>query len=407
MALIAPGIFNTYFELQLGMWGCCALGVAAAWRERRLRRPEERRRQGWLGFAVAIVALAVLGAALGAASMQSAKADVAVLRNFYGVLRIKELPLPNSDFTARVLQHGTTVHGYELAEAPEVPTAYYGVNSGVGLLLRHYPRSPAISVGVAGLGVGTLATYGIWGDTFRFYEINPAVADVARKQFRYLELTRARWTIVLGDARLSLEREENQRFDVLILDAFSGDAMPVHLLTSEAFDIYLQRLKPGGVIAINISNNYLDLEPVLGGEAERAGLRACVVESHRDEQRITGSALWVLMTAPPIWVRDRRRRFPGPTGNPAGRAAAVSAPEHPLDGRLQQPVPHLEVAPRPGPHARPGEVSGTASVREAFVAYAATLSAPLKRPRRPGGPSARTESHLRAANGRPIIASAL
>jgi hypothetical protein len=234
-------------------------------------------------------------------TLQSGKADIAVQRNFYGVLRTKEWPLPNSDFTARVLQHGGTLHGWQLAEAPEVPTAYYGVRSGVGLVLRYYPRSPGISVGVIGLGVGTVATYGLKGDTFRFYEINPAVADAARKEFRYLELTRARWSIVMGDARLSLEREKDQRFDVLILDAFSGDAIPIHLLTREAFDIYLRRLKPAGVIAANISNNYLDLEPVLRGEAERAGFHACAVESHRDEQRITCNALWVLMTAPGLW----------------------------------------------------------------------------------------------------------
>jgi len=299
VALIAPRIFDTYFELPLGLWGCCALGTAAAWHERRLRRPEERRRRDWLGFAPVIVALAILGVALGAAALQSDRADIAVLRNFYGVLRIKEVPLSsNSDFTIRVLQHGGTFHGWQLSWAPEAATAYYGVSSGVGLVLRHYPRLPGISVGVIGLGVGTVATYGLKGDTFRFYEINQAVADAAVKEFRYLALTRARWDIVLGDARLSLERDNEQRFDVLVLDAFSGDAIPVHLLTREAFDIYLQRLKPGGVIAVNISNNYLDLEPVLRAEAERAGLRACAVESHRDEQRITCKALWVLMSDP-------------------------------------------------------------------------------------------------------------
>jgi hypothetical protein len=178
-----------------------------------------------------------------------------------------------------------------------MPTAYFGPKSGVGLALKYCPRSGGLSVGVAGLGVGTVATYGRKGDSFRFYEINPAVAELAATRFTFLKLSRARCDIVLGDARLSLERDKDRRFDLLILDAFSGDSIPVHLLTREAVQLYLQRLRPGGVIAVNISNNCLDLEPVIRGAAESAGLRCCVIESVRDRYRITHNALWMLMSA--------------------------------------------------------------------------------------------------------------
>jgi hypothetical protein len=174
-------------------------------------------------------------------------------------------------------------------------------------------------VGVAGLGVGTVAAYGRKGDSFRFYEINPAVAELATTDFSFLKRSRAKWDIVLGDARLSLERDEGRRFDLLILDAFNSDSIPVHLLTREAFQVYLRRLRPGGVIAINISNNCLDLEPVVRGVAESVGLGWRVVVSAGDPRRGTERALWMLLSTdggfldrPEVRLASRRLRHPRP-----------------------------------------------------------------------------------------------
>src|SRR5213078_3014628 len=118
-------------------------------------------------------------------------------------------------------------------------------------------------VGVLGLGCGTLAAYGRTGDTFRIYEINPLVLQLASAEFSFLRDTPAKVETVLGDGRLSLEREPSQQFDVLVMDAFSGDSVPVHLITREAFEIYFRHLKPGGILAVNITNRYLNLEPVM------------------------------------------------------------------------------------------------------------------------------------------------
>jgi hypothetical protein len=242
-----------------------------------------------------------------------------VERNFYGILRIRDVWLENPDREIVVLQHGSTLHGWQLPSEPETPTAYYGPRSGAGLALRYCPRAGGLSVGVAGLGTGTVAIYGRQGDSFRFYEINPAVAELAQTRFTFLKLSRAQWDIFLGDARLSLERDAGRRFDLLILDAFSGDSIPVHLLTREAFQLYLERLRPGGVIAVNISNNYLDLEPVVRGAAECAGLHCRIVESTHDPYRITHNALWMLLSAdggfldrPEIRLASKTLRHPRP-----------------------------------------------------------------------------------------------
>jgi hypothetical protein len=307
VALIAPMIFKTFVELNLALWGCCALGVLAAWHERRLRRPEEVRRRAALRFAPAMLVLTAFGVGFGAQIPWSIHGKPILMRNFYGILRVRTVRLKDPDREIRSLVHGATYHGWQILSDPDRPTAYYGPESGVGLALQYCPRSPdpsavssgpnGLSVGVAGLGVGTVAAYGRKEDTFRFYEINPAVAELATTDFSFLKRSRARWDIVLGDARLSLERDEGRQFDLLVLDAFNGDAIPVHLLTREAFQVYLRRLRPHGVIAINISNNWLDLEPVVRGVAESFHLGWRVIASAGDPERGTERALWMLLSA--------------------------------------------------------------------------------------------------------------
>ena len=146
------------------------------------------------------------------------------------------------------------------------------------------------------MGCGTLAAYGRTGDVLRIYEINSRVLDLARTEFTYLQDTAARVEVVLGDGRLSLEREPDQQFDLLAMDAFSGDSVPVHLITKEAFQTYLRHLKPGGVLALNISNRYLDLRPVMERAARHFGRTAlCFEFDPEEDDNVCFGASWVLI----------------------------------------------------------------------------------------------------------------
>ena len=219
-----------------------------------------------------------------------------MMRNFYGTLRIQEfktgLHLPY-----RSLVNGTIEHGAQYLAFPENrnPTTYYGRRSGVGLALRFCCDRPK-RVGVIGLGAGTLAAYGKPGDSFRFYEINPQVVQVANGWFTFLKQSPAKTEIILGDARLSLESEPSQQFDVLAVDAFSGDAIPVHLLTKEAFAVYFRHLKPGGILAIHTSNTYLKLAPVVKLLGEDADYATRLISSDEDATMMVSAADWVLVT---------------------------------------------------------------------------------------------------------------
>jgi spermidine synthase len=172
-------------------------------------------------------------------------------------------------------------------------TTYYKTTSGVGRAILAHEGLP-IKVGVIGLGAGTLATYGDADDVYRFYDINPAVPRIAREQFTYLADSPAKIEVVLGDARLALEREPVQGFDVLAVDAFSGDSIPVHLITLEAVGAYLRHMKPTGVIAFHVSNRFLDLKPVLLAIAEKHGLEYAFVHEKSDDGGTTSD--WVLLT---------------------------------------------------------------------------------------------------------------
>jgi hypothetical protein len=224
-------------------------------------------------------------------------------RNFFGVKYVLD------SFDVIQLNNGSTMHGAEFKDSArrDIPTFYYRRNSGIGLLLSNYSRGASgqerLRVGLIGLGVGTLAAYGQPGDRFRFYEIDPVVIQLSvgpKRYFHFLEDSQSTVETVLGDARLSLEREatqgELQKFDVLAVDAFSGDAIPVHLLTREAMGIYLQHLRgPDSVIAFHVSNRYLDLAPVLVGLSEYYHLQA--VEIHDTGNR------WILLSQHPTMLR--------------------------------------------------------------------------------------------------------
>ncbi len=233
-----------------------------------------------------------------------------VSRSFYGVLSAVPQNMDDPARAAFCMKHGRVVHGCQLRaeDGRETPTAYYGPASGVGMAILRLgaggtsPIRQSLRIGAVGLGVGTIATYGKPGDTFRFYEINPDVIRMAsdRRYFSFLSDSPAQIEVIPGDARLSLEHELEQvnplNFDILIIDAFSGDAVPVHLLTLEAFGIYLRQIKkPSGVLAFQITNSYLDLKPVLFAAAKRLGLHAAWFHSQGDGRATTDND-WVLIS---------------------------------------------------------------------------------------------------------------
>ena len=153
-----------------------------------------------------------------------------------------------------------------------------------------------VVVGVVGLGCGTLAAYGRKGDYFRFYEINPDVVEIAHKYFTFIDRSPAKVDIVLRDARLAMEHEPDQQFDVLVLDAFSSDAVPTHLLTREAFDVYLRHLRPGGVIAVHISNRHLNLRPVVSAVARKNDMHHGLISNEFNHIRAVMAAKWMILT---------------------------------------------------------------------------------------------------------------
>ena len=218
-------------------------------------------------------------------------------RNFYGTLRVKDTGPDTSDTAMRRLMHGVIMHGeqYLLAEKRHRLTTYYTESSGVGLAIKYFQELGPTRVGVVGLGTGTLAGYGRKGDVTRFYEINPQVIEIARRDFKFISDNKGQVDTVLGDARLTMEREAPQQYDVLAIDAFSSDAIPVHLITKEALAIYLRHIKPDGVVAFHVTNRFLKLAPVVKQIADTYGLQSALVsddETDGDASRTD----WVLVT---------------------------------------------------------------------------------------------------------------
>ena len=298
VALAAPLVFDAYFELHVGLWACPALAMIAVWRERAAYW--RRRRVVAVLFGVGSLAvLAAVGIGLVFDIRRQYEDAISTSRSFYGVLGVLEGDDGDDRGPYYSLCHGSILHGSQYTTEPfrGRPTTYYGEMSGVGLaLVNRRPEAP-MKVGVVGLGVGTLAAYGRPRDTYRFYEIDPEVRHLATTRFTYLADSAAFCEVVMGDARLSMEREAPQGYDVLALDAFTGDAVPLHLLTAEAFAIYRRHLKSDGVLAVHISNRFLDLAPVVLGLAEHFGMAAAVVDQEEDDGEEISPSTWILVTA--------------------------------------------------------------------------------------------------------------
>ena len=218
-------------------------------------------------------------------------------RNFFGVLTIWEESWDEPSEHKLLMQHGTTFHGLQFTapELKDIPTAYYSSESGIGIVMQNWPTQDNRRIGIIGLGVGTIAIYGNEHDLIRFYEINPDVERLAKKHFTYLNDSKATVEIALGDGRLVMENESPQQYDVLVLDAFSSDAVPLHLLTTEAMEIYLKHLAPNGVMAFHISTIHLDLQSIVWKLAEHFGLQTAWVESFEDETPGALASDWILL----------------------------------------------------------------------------------------------------------------
>lgn len=297
VALVAPFVFPDYFELHLALFLTAALVLLVLRQDPTLPLREGRARWAW---AVPFVALAALGYGLVDVATTSLRGSLSTTRGFYGVLKVNDNDADIAGAHHLTLQHGATIHGLQYVD-PEKrtdPSSYYTSTSGIGRLLRAHKPGGGRRVGAIGLGCGTLAAWGRAGDTFRFYEINDDVARLATSTFTYLKDSKAKTELVMGDARLSMEREADQQYDVIVLDAFSSDAIPVHLLTLEAFDHYQRHLKPDGAIVVHVSNRYLDLHPVVYRIADKIGFPAITIDDNDtayEEAGFYGSD-WIIMT---------------------------------------------------------------------------------------------------------------
>jgi len=295
VGIVSPLLFHSYAELNWGLWLLAALVLGIHIRERTEVRLRNRR---WRLWPILLGGVLVLGGALLLQTHRTTRGAILVSRNFYGVLRVMELS-PGTPLQASELFHGNIIHGLQFAHWPmsTLATTYYNEPSGVGLALNNFPRQTNRCVGVVGLGTGTLATYGRHGDTFRFYEIDPKVRWLAENKYSYLKNSASHIEVVSGDARLSLERESEQQFDVLVLDAFGSDAIPVHLLTQEAFETYFRHLKDDGAIAVHISNRHLNLLPVLVGVAKNHHtLVICIEWDDKSRPWWFASSVWVILS---------------------------------------------------------------------------------------------------------------
>jgi hypothetical protein len=285
VGIVAPVALPGYLELEITLVALAILAFLV-----NLHRPIPI-------LAMLVLVIAFTSGALAWRVHHFTEDTVYIERNHYGVLRVKEnrTKIEESDTSYRSLVHGAILHGEQwLSEKyRRSATTYYKTTSGIGRTLLAFEGKP-IRVGVIGLGAGSLAVYADADDVYRFYDINPAVARVAQEWFTYLKDSAGKTEIVLGDARLSMEREPPQAYDVIAVDAFSGDSIPVHLITVEAFTEYLRHLKPEGVIAFHVSNRFLDLKPVLLAIAEQHKLEIAYVHETGESGGTTSD--WVVLT---------------------------------------------------------------------------------------------------------------
>ena len=304
VALAAPLLFPDFWEFHL----CLLAAVLVAlwvisdhwkWFDPGNRPPVA-------GIAATVVLVVLLGT-LFTEEVSSYRQTVSTTRSFYGVLKVEIDELADSV----ILRHGHIIHGLQIRGPASWarPTSYYAHRTGVGRAVRYQQsKKTSVRIGLVGLGAGTLAAYGRQGDVLRFYEINEDVIELAQDHFSYLDRTPADVQLVSGDARLSLESERSQEFDLLVLDAFSGDAVPTHLLTREAFEVYQRHLARGGIIAVHTSNLYFDLRPVVEAAADEFDMHTTTVTVSRIQFPVNPGSEWILMSHDPGQLKEKTFR---------------------------------------------------------------------------------------------------
>jgi spermidine synthase len=335
VALAAPRLFHSYAEMPIAMAGCAVLAVIALWRDEsgvgiavcaiapavalwNMDIPSLGTWQhalasialgaatGWLARsamwknAIALSAAAGLTSYLGRLEIDNQSYYTFAGRNFYGVLRVRDdLPGPTENYPAeRSLVYGTINQGFQLMTpgAGRIPTSYFGTNSGINRAIRAKGDKGPIRIGILGLGAGVTASLARPGDTLHYYEINPLVPQIANSQFSFFPDCPADKEIYMGDGRLVLERKPSENLDVLVLDAFSSDAIPLHLLTREAYQIYVRHLKPDGVLIVHISSRYLNLEPVVSTAGRDAGFFGVTVADPGAAQNYYVGSTWMVLS---------------------------------------------------------------------------------------------------------------
>jgi len=284
IGIAAPKMFSGPFEFAIALTLCAILLFAVNFRSKRV--------------ITAALSILVVSVAVSSIVYIHTLADKALLlkRNFYGCLKVAEYDKGTND-VYRSLLHGSIIHGIQFQdpERRREPAAYYSTDSGVGLAIRNLQKGPR-RVGLIGLGAGALLSYARRGDFYHYYEINPLVESAARQEFSFIADCPGKVDISIGDGRLLLDREKDAPYDLLAVDAFSGDSIPVHLLTVEAVRLYFRHLKPGGILALHISNHHLDLVPVVEQIRSALGLKAVLISSAENNAKKVFAADWVLMT---------------------------------------------------------------------------------------------------------------
>ena len=300
-SMLAPILLQGDFEMPITL---AAVAAIIAW--------QARRSANALRWGAAASAIVVAGVAAWQIADQYASARV-LARNFYSALRIADVA--EGAERRRIMEHGGVEHGSQYLDPARrgEALAYYSPSSGVALAIarqREIAQGRPLSAGFIGLGAGALAAYGQKGDAFRFYEINPQVIELAKSQFTYLSDSKATISLALGDARLVLESEQPHAFDMIVVDAFTGDAIPLHLLTREAVAIYRKHLRPDGVLLFHISNRFVDLQPALARLALEENLHARIVADSPDGSEDEDSPLldsdWVLMASGESWFKTQK-----------------------------------------------------------------------------------------------------
>ena len=303
VALLAPVLFNDHLELHVALMGVATLALVTMFIDEESTLDLRRHPAAAILLTLSVAGLAL---ALNIHARRAGELAVVRSRSFYGVLTVYRQAEGRPDETLS-LWHGRTAHGIQFTslEGRRLATSFYAPNSGVAQAFQLLTPDRDRRIGIVGMGVGTLATFARPGDYIRLYEINPEVRRLAETLFTYLRDSPAEIDVVMGDARLSMERDAPQNFDILALDAFSGDAIPFHLLTKEAFEAYDRHLAPGGVIAILISTWHLDFEPVVRRVADHLGLHAIRIRSPAGPVQNWGSD-WMILTRDREWLDPAR-----------------------------------------------------------------------------------------------------